>query len=144
MVTTAQGEQEIWMLIFPDRERNTGNLPKILRACFYTVNLHLAQGKIWIFKWKYVGGGGGCPWSFGLNFELGILNWEIEWRYFDWSSRGISGSICLCACDGINVILRPKTGGKGENTWETQGNLFWLESTTWFNFTTINPFKYVA
>ena len=43
-VATAQGKQGIWKSIFPDRE-NTGNLPKILKMCFYTGNLSPTQGK---------------------------------------------------------------------------------------------------
>ena len=43
-VATAQGKQGIWKSIFPDRE-NTGNLPKILKICFYTGNLTPTQGK---------------------------------------------------------------------------------------------------
>ena len=50
-VATAQGKQGIWSSIFPDRE-NTGNLPKILKICFYTGNLTLTQGKFGVGKKK--------------------------------------------------------------------------------------------
>ena len=47
----AQGKQGIWKSIFSDRE-NTGNLPKILKICFYTGNLPPTQGKFRVERKK--------------------------------------------------------------------------------------------
>ena len=44
-VATAQGEQGIWMFIFPDRE-NTGNSPKHINNLFLHMEFISKAGKI--------------------------------------------------------------------------------------------------